>query len=190
MKKVVIGITGTIASGKGYAATFFHEKGFEHHSASLAIRAIAKERKITINRANLSKLGSKLQKEDPLAITKRVAKLIAGRKKYFVVDGIRTMKAVNFYKKHFDFYLIGIDAPIETRFERVKSRGRKGDPKTLSDFKKIDKKEMAPGGGQEVGKCLKAANILIENCGSQKDFEKSLRKSLSIIKYDINNKKN
>ena len=49
---------------------------------------------------------------------------------------------------------------------------------------------MAPGGGQEVGKCLKAANILIENCGSQKDFEKSLRKSLSIIKYDINNKKN
>jgi dephospho-CoA kinase len=184
--KVVVGITGTIASGKGRAAQFFKENGFEHHSLSQEIRAIAKERGLPINRETLSKLGSQLRAESKESIlAKRVAKNIKGRKKYFVIDGIRDMSEVKYFQKHFHFYLIGIDADPHIRFQRLKKRRRKGDPDTFEDFLIIDRRERRAGGGQEVQKCLMAADFLISNDGTLEEFHKNLKKVLSKIRDDV-----
>jgi len=173
---MIIGITGTIASGKGKAASYFHSKGFTHHSFSSEIREIAKERKIEINRMNLEKLGLDLRLESPdvSILGKRVIELMEKDLKKnpnsdFVVEGIRDISEIKALKDFVNkirsrFVLIGIDADIETRFKRLKKRARHGDPKTFVEFKQIDEKEL-DSKGQEVSKCLEHADFLIDNSG-------------------------
>ena len=42
---MIIGLTGTIASGKGVVSDYFKEKGFVYISLSNELRQIAKEKK-------------------------------------------------------------------------------------------------------------------------------------------------
>ncbi|MCW4026025.1 MAG: AAA family ATPase [Candidatus Bathyarchaeota archaeon] len=182
---MIIAITGTIASGKGKVADILKKKGFEHHSFSSEIRAVAKERGIEVNRLTLSKLGADLRKESPhdSILAKRILEKVKLDKDY-VVDGLRDMDEVQslerFEKeKGKRFILVGIDADPHIRFERLKKRGRHGDPKTFEEFKKIDDKELEGSAGQEVGKCLEHASYILMNDGDLKDLEKKLDELLS-----------
>ena len=190
---MIIGITGPIGSGKGRVAEFFHKKGFVHHSFSGEIRAIAKERGIEINRKNLIKLGQDLRKESPHRsiigqnILDNINKDIAEGAQRFVIEGIRDEDEINLFRHHefeskkMRFILIGVDAPQEMRFERMKSRKRQGDPKTFREFKQIDDAEIRGDGGQEVSKCMKMADYTIKNDGTLKELEKKLQDMLSEI---------
>ena len=183
-KKVVVVITGTIASGKGFAAEFFRKQGFEHHSFSNIIREIAKERKIPIDRKHLHALGLKLRKESKTSIlAQRVAQHLEGKRAHYVVEGIRDLGELSFLKKKFNCVLIGVDADPHIRFERLKKRGRKGDSKTFLEFLKIDNSERKGSG--EVDRILKKADYLISNEGSEQAFKKELKKALSHIKSNI-----
>ena len=186
---MIIGITGTIASGKGIASKYIHDKGFVHHSLSTEIRAIAKERKIPVSRLTLSKLGGDLKKELPggsiLAnkITEKIEHELK-EKQDFVIDGIRDVEEITELrsfcnKKRIPFILIGIDADQKVRFERLKKRRRHGDPETFSEFKDIDDKEKATGGGQEVGPCLERADFLLDNSGPVDELYEKLDQIVS-----------
>jgi len=181
---MIICITGPISAGKGKVAEFFRDKGFTHHSFSAEIREVAKERGIDVTRLNLSKLGRDLRKESPknsiLAsrILATIEKEARKGKKLFVIEGLRDVDEIKLFRKHelenksMRFVLIGVDAPQKVRFERMKSRGRHGDPKTFATFKKIDDHEIKGGGGQEVGKCMKMADYIIMNDGSLAELKK------------------
>jgi dephospho-CoA kinase len=191
---LIVGITGPIASGKGKVAELFKKKGFTHHSFSAEIRAVAKERGIKINRKNLSKLGVKLRKESPdkSILCERTLSTIKNDivhgKKRFVVEGIRDIDEISMFRaeekknKKLRFILIGVDAPQKKRYRWLKARGRHGDPKTYPEFKKIDDAEWKGTGGQEVGKCMKKANIIIKNIGTADQLKK---KADEIIKKRI-----
>ncbi len=188
---MIIGVSGTIASGKGKISSLIRDKGFIHHSLSSEIRAIAKKRGIEINRVNLSKLGNDLRSEGKgesilaLKVLEKISKEVAEGKKKFVVDGFRDPDEVNLFREHefesgeLRFVLLVADAPVETRFERLKKRGRHGDPTTFEEFKKIDDDEIADGGGQEIGKVVKMADYLIDNSKGLKELEE---KVLGVLK--------
>lgn len=172
---MIIAITGPISSGKGRVAEIFRDKGFVHHSFSAEIRQVAKERGIEVNRKSLSKLGHDLRLESPhrsiLAqrILDRIEKETEQGNKRFVIEGLRDSDEIDLFRKHelekpeMRFILIGVDAPQETRFERMRSRGRYGDPETFDEFKEIDDRELKGGQGQEVEKCMKMADYVIQN---------------------------
>ena len=65
------------------------------------------------------------------------------------------------------------------RFERLKKRRRHGDPETFSEFKDIDDKEKATGGGQEVGPCLERADFLLDNSGPVDELYEKLDQIVS-----------
>lgn len=188
---MIVGITGPICAGKGKAAEVFKELGFTHHSFSAEIRQIAKERGLEITRDSLSKLGGDLRKESPnhsiLAerVLQQITRDMRHGKQNFVVDGLRDYDELfmfrerEFENKDMRFILIGIDAPQELRYKRLRHRGREGDPKTFEEFKCIDDREIKGTGGQEVGKCMKMADYVFDNSGTIKELE---NKILEIIK--------
>jgi len=183
---MIIGITGPISSGKGKVAEFFKEKGFTHHSFSAEIREVAKERGIEINRANLGKLGHDLRKESRKSvlgtrILDTIKKEVKKGKKRFVIEGIRDVAEIRLFRQHemenkkMRFILIGVDAMQKTRFERLKARGRHGEPNTFIEFKKIDDREIKGGHGQEVAKCMKMADYTLRNDGTIDDLKKKVK---------------
>lgn len=190
---MIIAVTGPISSGKGKVAKFFREKGFVHHSFSIEIRQIAKERGIEVNRQNLSKLGHDLRVESPnqsilgQRLLDKISNEVLHGKKRFVIEGLRDSDEVNVFRKHelekpeMRFVLIGVDALQNERFERMRSRGRQGDPKTFEEFKEIDDRELKGGHGQEVEKCLKMADYVIQN---DADFD-DLKEKVDVITKEI-----
>src|SRR3989338_1290539 len=111
--KMIIGLTGANASGKGEAAGYLKSKGFEYYSLSDILREEAKARGIELSRENLIKLGNELRtKNRPSILADLVIKNIKAKGNY-VIDSIRNPFEVKALRKLSGFILIGIDAPVE-----------------------------------------------------------------------------
>ena len=60
---MIIGLTGTVGSGKSILAGFLREKGFVYLSLSDELRQIAHEMKVEPSRKSLQDLGNSLRKK-------------------------------------------------------------------------------------------------------------------------------
>ncbi len=171
---MIVGLTGTMSSGKGEVSLYLKEKGFEYHIYSEILIEEVKKRGFDITRENLQKVGNLLREEygDESILSKRILEKIKSNK--VVVDGVRNSAEIRELRKSKDFYLIGIDTPQELRFKRLKERNREGDPNTFDEFKKLDDKENLGLKGQEINKCLKMADFVIINDGSLEDLKKKV----------------
>ncbi len=190
---MIIGLTGTIASGKGVVSDFFKSKGFLHFSLSDELREKAKELNIEITRLNLQRLGNKLRNEQGKGVLAEfiVNKILKHGYKDVVVDSIRNPGEVEVLKKNLkDFFLISIDAPLEIRFERICHRKREDDPLVWEDFVELDAREKGIGQNdttQAVAKCMEMADFSLFNKGDlsqlQKQIEEIYEKILTIISH-------
>jgi dCMP deaminase len=168
---MIIGLTGSLAAGKGVVADFLKKKGFVYLSLSDELRQIAKENKIELTRQNLQDLGNKLRREQGTGILAKVVidKIYNQEYKKAVVDGIRNPAEVEELRKVKDFFLVSVDAPQEIRFHRMTARNRESDPMTYEDFLRVDARDKGEGEeayGQGVGKCMALANFTIQNSGT------------------------
>ena len=179
---MIIGVTGTIASGKGEIVNYLKNKGFEYYVYSDILREVAKQRNIEPTRENLQKLGTDIKKRTKNwgILSKKIIEKIKTDKA--VVDGIRNLDEIREFRKRGGFYLIGINATQRLRYSRIMKRNRKGDPKTFKGFKKLDNLEnRGKTKGQETNKCLKMVDFLVINDGSLEDLRKKIDRVLSSI---------
>ncbi len=172
MKEVIVlGLTGSLAAGKGVVSDFFKDKGFTYYSLSNELRELAKSFDIEITRENLQNLGNKYRDERGNSF---LAELVAEkiRKNNFnsIVDGIRNPGEVEYLRLNlYNFILISVDAPNDIRFERMIQRNRESDPKIWEDFIKVDNRDKGIGeseSGQGVGKCMSMADFNLMNDSS------------------------
>ena len=172
---MIIGLTGANASGKGEAAEYLKSKGFVCCSLSDILREEARLKKIEPSRENLILLGNKLRREKgPSILAELVIKKIKDKKNY-VIDSIRNPFEIKTLRQLKDFTLIGIDAPVETRFNRILSRNRAGDPGTLEDFIEKERKEnIGADTNQQLKNCLKLADKIIINDSTIEEFHKKI----------------
>lgn len=188
---MIIGLTGSLAAGKGVVADFLKKKGFVYLSLSDELREILKENKVQLTRENLQLWGNKLREEQGSAVLAKrvVSKILNQEYKKAIVDGIRNPAEVDFLEKNLkNFFLVAVDAPIKVRFERMVSRNRESDPIEWRDFVKVDKKDKGIGekvSGQGVGKCIKKAKFVLINEGSLEDVEKKIEKLYEDIEKKI-----
>ena len=78
------------------------------------------------------------------------------------------------------FHLLGIDAPVEVRFERSKARGRTGDGASLEDFVRDEEREQGGAGpGQQLRTCLSLADVIISNDGTIEELRRRVRLALA-----------
>jgi len=177
---LIIGLTGTFASGKDTVADYLEKRGFEHFSLSDEIREVAAKRGIEATRDNLRELGNSLRDEFGADyLPKRALKKAKSDK--ILISSIRQPAEINFLRKQKDFILIGINAPIEVRFERLKKRDRFGDPRTLEELKEKEEKEMQSGGKnvQKLHECMESADYVVINDGNFDKLYKEVDRVLS-----------
>ena len=184
---MIIGLTGKNASGKGEAADYLQKKGFVYFSLSDELREEAAKMGYEQTRTNLIKIGNNLRKKyGTNYLAKKVNEKISMEKKEnkFVVDSIRNPGEITELKKNKDFFLLGIDAPVELRFKRIKERKRFGEAKTLAQFMKMEERENFKNkANQQLDKCLEMADKVIVNNSTLEELHNKIDSFLNKLKY-------
>jgi len=178
---MIIGLTGSLAAGKGVISNFLKEKGFVYLSLSDELREIAKENKIELTREKLQNLGNSMRQNygSGFLADKAIYKIKNQEYKKAIVDGIRNPTEVESLRKNLkDFFLVSIDAPQEIRFKRLIERKRESDPITWEDFIKVDNRDKGIGeleSGQAVGKCMQLADVTLINSGTLENAKEDVK---------------
>jgi len=160
----LIGISGTLASGKDTVADYLvKDFGFTHVSTGDMVRKVAEEKYGSIERPILQKTATEMRyKNGAGALVSEALK----EKCPLVITGIRSLGEAKALKVA-GGVLLFVDAPIEVRYERVKSRARDNEMKlSLDGFRANEEKELYSGPNDEdfnIRGVGKMADILIEN---------------------------
>jgi dephospho-CoA kinase len=176
-KKLILGITGELASGKGTAVKYLIKK----HKASAykfsdPLRKIFNLLDQDINRKNFSALSTALRKifkEDYLAKV-LINKIKKDKNKIIILDGIRKKEEINTLKKIKGFKLVFINADNITRYKRLIKRNENKDDreKTFEQFLKDDKLETE----KNIRSFKKLSDYEINNSGNVKELHKNIDK--------------
>lgn len=166
---IVVCIVGQPGSGKDTLAEFFKEKkNFWHISTGNIIREEMRARNIPDDRESMRIFSQDMRKkmmDNSYPANIAVSKIACNT----VISGPRNMAEVDVFKNKFgkNFILVAINAPIETRYERIKNgRGRIGDNISFEEFKKQEEAEYNSG-THELSKLLSMANYTIDNSGTE-----------------------
>lgn len=164
MSSLIIGLTGENCSGKGTVAEYLVKKGFVFASLSDVIRAELVSEGKEVTRDTLTRKANEMRQEfGPSVLAKKTIALLQGDRNY-VIDSIRNPAEVEELKKSGNFFLFYITAPAELRFERMRSRSREGDLKTLQAFlKQEDLERKGPAHQQNLAPTAKMADEIIVN---------------------------
>jgi dephospho-CoA kinase len=171
-KDLLIGLTGTIGSGKTTVSDYLAKKGFERVIFGDLIREQAKKKGIPFTRENLHALENKYHRLHGLdfLIDEALKKLKKSGKSKLLIDCIRTPRQAIRSKKA-GAILILVDAPKKIRFERLKSRKRTGDPLTMKEFLRQESKEWRIF---NFRKTFKHIDHKINNPGTKKELYKKV----------------
>lgn len=182
-----IGLTGENCAGKTTAVDYLAKKGFYPISLSDIIREELQAEGKAITRDALIKKGNELREKFGPAILAVRAKEKMSKDKNYVIDSIRNPAEVEELRRLKNFYLIYITATPETRFQRLKSRGREEDPKTLEAFQEIEKLEMenAEKTKQNLRQTFALADKKIENNDQLSAFYEKIDRVLAEISAEF-----
>lgn len=168
MKRIVIGVIGPLAGGKGAFCNFLKERGFTLTSLSDRVREECRAQGLPIGRESLQDMGDRLRRgfgTDVLA--RRTIDLFQNSGvELIVIESIRNPGEIDLLRKELGAYIVGVTASFQKRFERILTRGRPDDPKTWEEFLRIDSRDSGinqEAHGQQVSACLQLADEIIEN---------------------------
>lgn len=179
MKKIILGLVGPIASGKGTICQYLKEK----HNASVyrfstILRDILDRLYLEQSRDNLQDLSLDLRKrfgDDLLALV--IAKDVENEKNEIIaIDGVRREPDIKYLKELPGFHLVYIDADQKIRYERIVKRGENSDDtqKTFAEFKKDEKKEAE----QQIKGVAKLAELTLDNNGTLDELYQQIEEIL------------
>ncbi len=180
---MLIGVTGTMASGKDTTSAYLQEKGFFHFSLSDAIRAECDKRGLPKDRDTLRNLGNELREKQGADILAKMAieTLAAQGAKNAVITSIRNPEEIKLLKKQGNFIFLAVNAPVELRYERAKSRHRESDFIDFETFKNQEEAEMAGGPGkQNLAEVIKMADHILINDGTVEDLRKKINNIIKL----------
>ncbi len=180
MSKIIIGLVGSLASGKETTKKYLVDK-YEAKDCrfSTILRDVLERVTVPNSRENLQKISTVLRAnfgENLLAkaIANDASKLDAN---VVVIDGVRRFTDIEHLEALPNFFLVKIDADPKIRYERMKIRNENegDDKKTYEEFLKDHEAEA----DIQIGDVMKAAKYSIDNSGS---FEELYSQIDEIIK--------
>ena len=171
MAKIIIGLSGEMASGKGTVAKYISEKyNASSYRFSTMLRDVLNRLYIEQTRENVSKISTILRQnfgEDLFAkvmaedVKKNSSEVIA-------IDGIRRQADITHLKEIPEFKFIYIEADIKNRYERIAEREENVDDKgkTFEEFVEEHKLETE----LQIKDLKNSADIVINNDGTLEDL--------------------
>lgn len=181
---MIIGLTGSNCSGKDTVAEYIVKQyRYTHYSLSDIIREMMKEKGIPATRENLIEFGTGLRTQYGNGVlAKKVLEKISPEDNCCITS-IRHPDEVEVLRKRKDFILINVDAPLNTRFERMTKRNRSGDPDNIEKLIELEKKEsQTEGSGQQL---IKTANMADKVFINDYDNIESLKAAVDKMLKDL-----
>lgn len=182
LPKIIIGFTGFMGSGKGFAVNYLVDKySFVADALSNRVREEILKKGEEVNRKTLPETAGYLRKKyGPEVLAERTwEKIKEDNPKKVVLDGIRSVEEVNFLKTLPNFYLIAIEANQKLRFERLKNRVVPGrvEPQTWEEFLQAEERDR--NFGMSIDKSIVLADFHVKNEGTSDELYKQLDKALA-----------
>ncbi len=177
MVKIIIGLTGEMASGKTTGAKYLQKK----YSATIyrfsdILKGTLQRLHKQNNRKNLQEVSTMFRTvfgEDALA--KAIAEDVrADNNKIVAVDGVRRLGDIEHLKKIEGFRLVYMETDLEICHQRISQRNEKIDDqgKTLSEFKKDRQREAE----QQIRGLKKFSDFVIDNNGTLEELHEQIDK--------------
>jgi dephospho-CoA kinase len=161
MAKIIIGLVGEIAAGKGTVVKYLEEKReASSHKFSSPLRDGLERFHLEINRKNMQDISRIMREHFGQNLLAKVIAEDAKKDKHniVVIDGIRRPADIEYLKNLPEFKLVYIMADMETRYERLINRSENADDKTktFEEFKRDHEAET---------------EIYIKDIGSQAEYK-------------------
>jgi len=175
--KIILGLIGTIGSGKDFAAEYLVEKhGFKSMSMGDLVREETINQGLEPTRSNLQSVSKSFtDKNGPHYWSNKVCdKILKLGWEKVIINGVRRVQELETYREKFgsNFNLVLIDADPKIRFNRLKSRARVGFPNTWGKFAKHEKAELELYGTFED--TIKLAEFVVKNESSPEELHKNI----------------
>jgi dCMP deaminase len=185
---MIIGLTGSMGCGKGEIVKILENMGFLYVTLSAMVREEARNRGIVEEREKLMEVGNSMRSEEGAGVLAKRAlqKIAESGHENWVIDGIRNPAEIDELKKKENSYVVGVETDFETLVERILSRARESDSKEKEEIARKIKRELGEGepeDGQQVGKCMEKADVLIDNNGTLEDLQKNFLDYLNSLKF-------
>lgn len=184
---IIIGITGTLGSGKGTVVKYLIEnKGFEHYTVRGFLIEALKERNMYVNRDTMRSLANQLRKENsPSYIIEKLAEKALQSGKNCIIESIRTPGEVEALKKYPKFVLLAVDADINLRYQRIRERNSVTDQVSFETFVDNEKLEMhsEDPNEQNLSRCIEMADHTILNNDSIDSLNNDIEAFLKNLSY-------
>jgi len=177
-------VAGMPGSGKGVFAEVAAARGFEVFVMGDVIRGELARRGMPATRENMAHIALELRETyGGDIVARRIAEEILAEDprarpgcRYVLIDGSRSPAELEYFRRVFpSAVLVAIHASPETRYKRLLSRGRSGDPKNWDEFIARDKAELSLG----VGSLIALADVMLVNDGI--DLEEFKRRVSNVI---------
>jgi dephospho-CoA kinase len=141
MGKIILGISGEIASGKDTVAHYLVDRyGATLFMFSDPLRDILGRLHLVENRENLTRISGIIRKEfgDDILSKSIAMDAVKDPGPLVVIDGVRRHSDIEAVKGHPEFSLIYVEADMRIRYERIVKRRQNSDDetKTFEEFKK------------------------------------------------------
>ncbi|KTG29364.1 AAA family ATPase [Haloferax profundi] len=171
----VIGTVGLPGSGKGELAEVAREAGIPVVTMGDIIREECRARGLD-PATDHGKIAKALREEEgDDAIAARSLPVVEDHldsNDVVVVDGLRSDVELDRFRDAFgdEFVLVSVEAPFETRAERLGDRGRDESDTDVESLKKREERELDFG----MGEAMDRADVVIENTGTLDEYRETI----------------
>ncbi|MBN1340907.1 MAG: AAA family ATPase [Bacteroidales bacterium] len=190
---LVIGITGTLGSGKGTVVKYLmKQKGFTHFSVRDFLLEEIAQRGMTPDRDSMVIVANALRKANsPSYITDKLYEMAIQTGNNCVIESIRTPGEVVSLRSKALFCLLAVDADEALRYQRILLRDSETDHISFATFLENEKREMTADdpNKQNLRACIQMADFSIINNGTVKELEKKTENILYQIQKNIDDRK-
>ena len=179
-----MGLVGLIGAGKTTVSDFLISKGFHHLRFSAPIEIEIKKRGLPLERKIYQDIGDEWRTKFGLDYISRLLlqEVEKSSDSHFIVDGFRNLGEINPFMSLESFFLIGLVADAETRYQRLRKRGKPGDPHTKRDFLKQEKRDVGARQpdffGQNNSSVLELADVKINTAKNLDEVLKEVEEIL------------
>ena len=176
---LVVGMPG---AGKSIVVdTAKKEYGLPVYTMGDVVREETMKRYGVITPETMTRTARELrEKYGPEYVAVKTLERIGRDKDVVLIDGVRSLDEVEYFKKHGDVVIVAIHASPKTRFKRLLARKRPGDPRSWEDFVARDLTELRFG----IGNVIALADYMIVNEGDVEDTRREVRRVLKEIVGD------
>lgn len=167
---IIIGITGTLGSGKGtivdYLVRNFH---FGHFSVRAYVTEEILARGLPVSRDTMVVVANDLRaRHSPSYIVDELYRQALQEGRDAIIESIRTPGEVDSLKQKGNFYLFAVDANPLLRYERIRMRKSETDCISFDTFLEDEQREYSSEdpNKQNLRRCIEMADFCFDNNGT------------------------